>query len=134
MREVSTGFPISSILDPIPLKHRRCHQGNVNRNHRYQHPQNMHYNNGPVYPPQYYSPSVLEAHAPWKDTDLAKFFTTCKTLKLKLYRKNWSDYSFNFLPYPRKYHCMDSWTSLILMGLGSTTQRMIPNWPPNICV
>ena len=74
----------------------QAYQGNYYLSYGYQHPQNMHYHGGPVYPPQYSSPSVLEAHAPWKDTDLAKFLTTFKTLKINYDGKNWSDYRFNF--------------------------------------
>ena len=62
----------------------QVYQGNYYPHYGYQHPQTMHYNGGPVYPPQYYTPSVLEAHASWKDTDVAKFLTKCKTLKLNL--------------------------------------------------
>ena len=44
---------------------------------------------------QFYTPAMLEAHAPWKDTDLAKFLTTLKSLNLSFDGSNWSDYHFS---------------------------------------
>ena len=52
--------------------------------------------NGELTPLQFYTPAALEAHAPWTDTDLAKFLTTCKTLNLSFDGTNWSDYHFSF--------------------------------------
>jgi len=40
--------------------------------------------------------AVMGNDAPWEDTDLQRFLTTCQTLKVRFTGRNWSDFRFDF--------------------------------------